>query len=100
MNLRLTDAARDDLRAAHTFFSERSLQAGDRAVGALLKAANGLTRFSLLGKHGAIEGTRERLVVSFPYRIIYQVENDHVVVLRIIHTARPWPPPAQADRED
>ena len=57
----------------------------------MLKGANGLTRFPLMGKPGAIEGTRERLVMTFPYRIIYRIDADDIVVLRVLHTARQWP---------
>jgi toxin ParE1/3/4 len=90
VKLRLTEAAREDLRAAYTFYSERSPATADRAIGAILKAANGLTQFPLLGKHGAVEGTRERIVMRFPYRIVYQIEKETIVVLRITHTARSW----------
>jgi addiction module RelE/StbE family toxin len=91
VKLRLTEAARDDLRTAYTFYSARSPATADRAIGTILKAANGLTHFPLMGKHGAVEGTRERIVMRFPYRIVYQIEGDIIVVLRIIHTARQWP---------
>jgi toxin ParE1/3/4 len=91
VKLRLTEAAREDLRAAYTFYSVCSPATADRAIGAILKAANGLTQFPLLGKHGSVEGTRERIVMRFPYRIIYQIEGDIIVVPRIIHIARPWP---------
>ena len=39
-----------------------------------------------------------RIKVERDYRIIYQVEGDVVVVLRVIHTSRPWPP-EQTDTE-
>jgi plasmid stabilization system protein ParE len=91
VRLRLTEAARDDLRIVYEFYTERSPSTADRAVGAILKAANGLTRFPLMGKRGAIERTRERVVMRFPYRVVYQIEEADIIVLRIIHTARPWP---------
>jgi plasmid stabilization system protein ParE len=90
VKLRLTEAARDDLRAACRFYAERSPAAAARAIGTILKAASRLTQFPLLGKHGAVEGTRERIVMRFPYRIVYQIEEDTIVVPRIIHTARSW----------
>ena len=91
MKLRLTEAARDDLRTVYAFDSERGPATADRAIGAILRAANGLTQYPLLGKHGAITGTRERVLLRFPYRIVYQIEGDAIVVPRIIHTARQWP---------
>jgi toxin ParE1/3/4 len=91
VRLRLTEAARDDLRTVYMFYMGRSPAAADRAVGAILKAANGLARYPLMGKPGAIGGTRERVIMRFPYRVVYQIEEDDIVVLRIIHTARQWP---------
>jgi addiction module RelE/StbE family toxin len=86
--LLLTEAARDDLRAIYTYYADRTPAGADRVVGTILKAANGLLRFPLLGKPGVVEGTRERLVTRFPYRIIYRIEEDDIIVLRVIHTAR------------
>ncbi|HWE62889.1 MAG TPA: type II toxin-antitoxin system RelE/ParE family toxin [Chloroflexota bacterium] len=91
MTLRLSEAARDDLRAIYAYYAERNPASADRVVGTILKAANGLTSFPLLGKYGAVEGTRERLVTRYPYRIIYSIEDDSIVVLRIIHGAQQWP---------
>ena len=90
MNLQLSEGARDDLRAIYAYLSERSPQAADRVVGAILKAVNGLTVFPLMGRQGAVAGTRERVVVRYPYIIVYVLEEDTVVVARILHGAQQW----------
>jgi len=91
LTLRLSEAARDDLRAIYRYSAGRSPASTDSVVGTILKAANGLTRFPLMGKQGAIEGTRERVVTRYPYRIVYILEEDTIVVLRIVHGAQQWP---------
>lgn len=91
MTLRLTEEARDDLRAIYAYYADRNPTSADRVVGTILKAANGLTRFPLMGKQGEVEGTRERLVMRYPYCIVYHIEGDIIVVLRVIHGARQWP---------
>lgn len=45
-----------------------------------------------LGRPGRIAGTRE-FVVHPRYMIIYDINTDHIRVLRLLHTARQWPPP-------
>lgn len=84
-------AAQDDLRATYTYYAERNPAAADRVVGAILNAANGLAQFPLMGRPGAVPGTRERIVTRYPYRVVYHSVDDTVEVLRIIHTARQWP---------
>ena len=84
-------AAQDDLRTAYAYYAERNPAAADRVVGAILNAANGLAQFPLMGRPGAVPGTRERIVTRYPYRVVYHVVDDTVEVLRIIHTARQWP---------
>jgi addiction module RelE/StbE family toxin len=84
-------AAGDDLRAAYAYYAERNPDAAGRVIGAILNAANGLARFPLMGRQGALPGTRERIVRRYPYKIVYQIVDDTVEVLRVIHTAQQWP---------
>jgi addiction module RelE/StbE family toxin len=44
-----------------------------------------------LGRRGEIPGTRE-LVAHPRYVLIYDVRGDTVRILRVLHTARRWPP--------
>jgi len=87
VNLRLSEEARDDLRAIYSYLSERSPQAADSVVGTILKAANGLTVFPLMGRQGEVAGTRGRVVARYPYIIVYVLEED-TVVARILHVAQ------------
>lgn len=84
-------AAQDDLRSVYSYYAERGLTSADRVVGTILKAANGLARFPLMGRQGIVPGTRERLVRRYPYRIIYQIVDDTIEVLRIIDMAQQSP---------
>ncbi len=44
-----------------------------------------------LGRPGMISNTRE--AIPHPsYRIVYQVADDTVSILAVVHTARQWPP--------
>jgi hypothetical protein len=45
----------------------------------------------LLGKTGIIPGTRE-LIPHESYRLVYEIEQETVWILAIVHTARMWPP--------
>ena len=54
-------------------------------------SANQLTEHPKLGRPGKVPGTRE-LVAHAHYRLVYEINNDAVWVLTLIHTARLWPP--------
>jgi plasmid stabilization system protein ParE len=36
-------------------------------------------------------GTRELVIEGLPYIIPYRVRDNHVEILRVLHTARRWP---------
>lgn len=55
------------------------------------EAAERLPGTPHMGRPGKIAGTRE-LIPHASYRIVYEIEDDHVLVLALIHTARRWPP--------
>ncbi len=57
------------------------------AVASVQKLAN----FPELGRAGRVSGTRELVIVKYPYIIPYRVKHDAVEVLRVFHTSRMWP---------
>jgi addiction module RelE/StbE family toxin len=54
-------------------------------------AVSRLTDFPLLGQTGKILGTRE-LIPHESYRIVYEIQQETLWMLALIHTARHWPP--------
>ncbi|MBD9667713.1 type II toxin-antitoxin system RelE/ParE family toxin [Variovorax sp. VRV01] len=50
-----------------------------------------LVQFPEGGRPGRIEGTRELIVRRTPYIVAYQVGQDCVRILRILHSAQLWP---------
>ena len=55
------------------------------------KAASLLVTQPLIGHFGKVEGTRE-LTPHESYRLVYEIQGEHVVILALVHTARQWPP--------
>ena len=54
-------------------------------------AAAQLAGFPKIGRTGKIVGTRE-LIPHENYRVVYEIEDETVWILALIHTARRWPP--------
>ena len=44
-----------------------------------------------LGKPGKISGTRE-WIPHESYRLVYEIEDEALWILALVHTARLWPP--------
>ena len=65
--------------------------AAARLDGLFAAAARNLAAFPHLGRAGKLPGTRE-IMPHESYRLVYEVREDLVWILAIIHTARRWPP--------
>jgi toxin ParE1/3/4 len=94
MKVELTDTAEADQAAIYVYYAARSGPAAGRVLGTILRAINGLALFPLMGKPGDIPETRERLVLRYPYRIVYHIHaaNQVIEVWRVVHSAQEWPP--------
>lgn len=91
MEVIVSPAARDDIRAAYTNYAERNPDAAGRVVRSISNAINGLAQFPLMGRAGVVPGTRERVLTRYPYKIIYEINGDTVEVDRVLHTSQQWP---------
>lgn len=56
-----------------------------------IKAVSRLKYFPHMGRRSVITGTRE-IIPHESYRVVYQVEEQVVSILMILHTARKFPP--------
>ena len=53
-------------------------------------AARRLEQHPMIGKAGRIEGTRE-LIPHESYCLVYEIQDDVVWILAVVHTSREWP---------
>lgn len=49
-------------------------------------------QFPALGRPGRLLGSREQMLQPLPFVLIYSFSGPQLVVLRLYHTARQWPP--------
>ncbi len=68
--------AKDNPKVAKAFFSH------------IIKNVNQLKIFP---DPGRVSGTRELVILNYPYIIPYRIKGDTVEVLRVFHTSRMWP---------
>ncbi len=60
------------------------------------EAAKRLVEFPRLGRVGVIPGTRE-LIPHRSCRMVYDVRDDGIWIVAVVHTSRRWPPGDQED---
>lgn len=85
----------DDVKAQVAFIARDDRSAALRVADRIRDTAEALgTRTT--GRRGRVTGTYEKSVAGLPYVIAYALTEragqDVVVILRVIHTARNWPP--------
>lgn len=91
MKIRWTPEAEDDRFAIWSYIAENNPEAAARVDMLFSAAAASLAEQPQLGRIGKISGTRE-LIPHENYRLVYEVADQTVWVLALVHVARLWPP--------
>jgi addiction module RelE/StbE family toxin len=90
MRVRWTTDAADDLERICDYVARERPEAARRIALDMLRAIEDLRAFPNRGRPGRVQGTRE-LVLTRPFLAVYEVREEEVQVLRILHAARQWP---------
>jgi len=80
----------DDRRTIFEWIEADSPRAAIELDELIQEKAGSLSRHPNLGKPGRVDGTRE-LVLHRNYLLVYEIVNEQVWILRILHAARRWP---------
>jgi toxin ParE1/3/4 len=91
MELRWTHEAAADLARIADYLFEHAPGHAERLVRALYDAPTTLLTFPNRGRPGKKEGTRELVMSSLPFIVVYTVRRDTLYVVRILHGAQQWP---------
>jgi len=83
MPVKFADADLTDLDRIRSFISYDNPAAAERIALAIVAATDRLSDNSRLGRIGAITGTFE--IVVRPYVLVYEINRDEIVVLRVWH---------------
>lgn len=90
MKLAWTRLALNDRQAIRSYIAQDNPIATLALDELFTEKASRLADHPGLGRPGRVNGTRE-LVVHQHYLMIYDLANDQVRILRVLHTARQWP---------
>jgi addiction module RelE/StbE family toxin len=56
-----------------------------------IESVNKLAQYPELGRAGRVPGTRELVILGYPYIVPYRIKDGNVEILRVFHTSRMWP---------
>ena len=91
MNVRWTRPAKEDLAAILRHIRQDDHVAAQRVAKRILEEAASLKTMSERGRPGTIAGTREIVFAPWPYILVYEVQENQVLILTVRHAARNWP---------
>ena len=91
MRIRWQDDAINDLIQIRRFIAMDNPSAAVRVADRIRSAVPELVDQPGMGRPGRVPGTREKVLVDIPYIIVYRVEENSLVILRVLHTSRKWP---------
>jgi addiction module RelE/StbE family toxin len=84
--------ALQDMQQCAEFIAQDAPDAAKQAVDRIWQEGQNLRSLPDRGRPGRVPGTRELVLQGLPYCIVYRVKGKNVQILRVIHTARHWPP--------
>lgn len=96
MKIRWSSDAADDRVQIRDYIATDNPRAALRVDEAIGAAVGRLGEFPHSGRVGQLANTRE-IFAYIHYRIVYEVRDDAIWIVAIIHTARQWPPVHEAD---
>ena len=91
VELRWTEEAATDLEHITNYLFEHAPEQAAELVRGIYNAPAALLTFPHRGRAGRKEGTRELVLSSVPYIVVYQTTGAVIYVVRILHGAQKWP---------
>jgi toxin ParE1/3/4 len=89
--IRWSPAAADDLEQISVYLKRRQPSLAQTTIKRVYDAAKSLKEFSSRGRPGRESWTRELVIATLPYVIVYQADGQVVNIVRVIHTSKDWP---------
>lgn len=91
MELRWTEEAAADLEHITDYLFQHAPERAAELVRGIYNAPAALLTFPYRGRAGKKEGTRELVLSSLPYIVVYQITGEVIHIVRILHGAQKWP---------
>lgn len=91
MKIKFSPTAESDLDVIRSYIAQNSSVAAERVVARILQSIMYLQDFPRLGRPGFVSDTRELSILGLPYKAVYRIEGDSILIVTIIHHRRMYP---------
>ena len=92
MRIEWSSAAAADLQSiADWIEQDRGIETANRIAHRIYAEVQSLRTMPYRGRYGRIENTRELVIPRLPYLVVYQISEEGMVVLNVVHGAQQWP---------
>lgn len=92
MDVKWLRTARENLEDAAEFLYRENPQVAREFILEVIRLTSLLSGQPAMGRPGRVQGTRELIVLPYPFIIPYRVKNQQIQVLRVFHTRQKAPP--------
>ena len=90
--VRFSKSAVNDLNSIREYIYDNNKDAAKEVVSYIIeKIETILVVNPAAGRAGMVLRTRELVISKYPYIVPYQVRDDVIYILRVLHTSRKWP---------
>ena len=91
MKVRFSQSSLEDLRAISEYICANNEEAAKKVVSHIVEQVETILAFNpAIGRAGRILRTREFIISKYPYILPYQVRENTIYILRVLHTSRKW----------
>ncbi|MBZ0097795.1 MAG: type II toxin-antitoxin system RelE/ParE family toxin [Taibaiella sp.] len=91
MKLRWTSTALSDLSTMHVYILAHRPESVEDVALEILECVDALAKNYMLGRASRTPGIREFAIEKHPYFIPYQIRNQDIYILRVLHDKRNLP---------
>lgn len=82
--------AQEDLRTIKQYICSNNFEAAQQVVEDIIDSVQKLKDNPSIGRAGRVLRTRELVISKYPYIVPYQVRENTIYILRVLHTSRKW----------
>ncbi len=91
MKIRWSPTAISDIEEIRDYIATDDPRTAQKVSAMIRKSVGGLSSFPLLGRIGRVAGTRELVIPGTPFIAAYRVDEDEVVISKVLRGRRSWP---------